>query len=278
LKKNESGQVLILILGITAMLMLSLVVMIHLGQVTTAKIKLQNMADASALAIATYQARGLNVMADLNAALVDNGIDVIETSIWPGRFYVKQYVALIEGIQYAQDTAHLAHGPDLFYPAGVEYAVQDSLVKIEKMTISPSSFDNPLDLHRKNISMYYCDPEIPRDVLKAKIPIYYYYDINNKPVRYGYMWPYPEGTVHTGKIVSVSRPGWMERGAIPVYVRVELSYPAQEIMKGGSILGINVPPVYAVAQAGPVNGSIWLPDANYDAVLIPITNEPGVLH
>lgn len=65
-RKNESGQVLVILVFVAMVIFLFGAVMINLGQVSSTRIRLQNAVDATALAIATYQARGRNAIADLN--------------------------------------------------------------------------------------------------------------------------------------------------------------------------------------------------------------------
>jgi len=80
--KNESGQVLVILVFVAVVIFLFGAVMINLGQVSCARIRLQNAVDAAALAIATYQARGLNALADLNEELALGRFQKGSTNRW----------------------------------------------------------------------------------------------------------------------------------------------------------------------------------------------------
>ena len=70
-KAREAGQAVLVLLMVAVCMLLFLSLLYHSGTVILLKMKLQNTADASAMAGATEQARGLAAIAKLNSNIVD---------------------------------------------------------------------------------------------------------------------------------------------------------------------------------------------------------------
>jgi len=70
--RTQSGQVLVLLLGMLAAACAALLLVFETGQVANQKQRLVNAADAAAFSAAAWQARSLNLQAYLNRAIVAN--------------------------------------------------------------------------------------------------------------------------------------------------------------------------------------------------------------
>ncbi|MCP4481386.1 MAG: hypothetical protein GY817_00970 [bacterium] len=69
MKKRQRGQIMYMFLFVFTAMMTFAYLMINLTELSIAKVKLQKAVDAAALAIATYQARAFNAIADKNYIL-----------------------------------------------------------------------------------------------------------------------------------------------------------------------------------------------------------------
>ena len=92
--RNEKGQVLVLALLLIIPLLLFTVLVFGMGRMIDERIRLQNAIDSAALNAAIWQARGLNVITDLNYPIVIIAMAAFkEPELWP----------VVKGLQKAQD-------------------------------------------------------------------------------------------------------------------------------------------------------------------------------
>lgn len=77
--KRQQGQALVLFLGFAAALIGIMLVSFNSGQVTNAKMRAMNAADAAAYSGAVWQARSLNFQAYMNRAMVVNEVTIAQS-------------------------------------------------------------------------------------------------------------------------------------------------------------------------------------------------------
>lgn len=77
-RRTQRGQALVFVTIVMLVVMLALVTMYSMGQLTTAKMKLQNTADAAAYSSALAQARDYNFSAYTNRAMVANQVVIAQ--------------------------------------------------------------------------------------------------------------------------------------------------------------------------------------------------------
>ena len=77
-RSAQRGQALVFVTIVMLVVMLALVTMYSMGQLTTAKMKLQNTADAAAYSAALAQARDYNFSAYTNRAMVANQVVIAQ--------------------------------------------------------------------------------------------------------------------------------------------------------------------------------------------------------
>jgi len=77
--KREKGQALVMFLGFAAAMIGVLLVSFNSGQVTNAKMRAMNAADAAAYSGAVWQARSLNFQAYMNRAMVVNEVTIAQS-------------------------------------------------------------------------------------------------------------------------------------------------------------------------------------------------------
>jgi hypothetical protein len=77
--KRQQGQALVLFLGFAAALIGIMLVSFNSGQVTNAKMRAMNVADAAAYSGAVWQARTLNFQAYMNRAMVVNEVTIAQS-------------------------------------------------------------------------------------------------------------------------------------------------------------------------------------------------------
>jgi hypothetical protein len=95
--EKESGQILILVLLLILPLILFAVTVFGIGQMIDERIRLQNAIDSAALSAAIWQARGLNIITDINYPLVLTAIAALkDPQLWP----------VVENFKKAQDIAN----------------------------------------------------------------------------------------------------------------------------------------------------------------------------
>jgi len=77
--RNQSGQALLVFLGFAAALTTVFLVTFNSGQVTNAKMRAMNAADAAAYSGAVWQARSLNFQAYMNRAMIANEVAIAQS-------------------------------------------------------------------------------------------------------------------------------------------------------------------------------------------------------
>jgi hypothetical protein len=77
--KNAGGQAMVLFLGFTAAIIGIMLVSFNSGQVTNAKMRAMNAADAAAYSGAVWQARTLNFQAYMNRAIIVNEVTIAQS-------------------------------------------------------------------------------------------------------------------------------------------------------------------------------------------------------
>ena len=87
---RHNGQAMVLFLGFAAAMVAMLLVAFNSGQVTNAKMRAMNAADAAAYSGALWQARNLNFQAYMNRAIVANEVTIAQTVT------VRSWVAYID--------------------------------------------------------------------------------------------------------------------------------------------------------------------------------------
>lgn len=101
---KDKGQVIVIVLLSCAFLMLFLAVTIGIGQTVNARIKMQNAVDAAALSGAIWQARGLNVISDLNYVLLAAAGGDILRALLTGAIDLQLYNATLQAQKIAAKT------------------------------------------------------------------------------------------------------------------------------------------------------------------------------
>jgi hypothetical protein len=92
--KRRGGQAMVLFLGFAAVMVAMLLVAFNSGQVTNAKMRAMNAADAAAYSGALWQARNLNFQAYMNRAIVVNEVTIAQSvSLRSWVAYVDRFVA-----------------------------------------------------------------------------------------------------------------------------------------------------------------------------------------
>jgi hypothetical protein len=99
LKKRSKGQALVVFLGFAAAMIGMLLVSFNSGQVTNAKMRAMNAADAAAYSGAVWEARTLNFQAYMNRAMVVNEVTIAQSvSLRSWIDYMAQFVSNINKI------------------------------------------------------------------------------------------------------------------------------------------------------------------------------------
>lgn len=102
--RRERGQILFVVLPVAVALFMAIPWVIAVGEMIHEKVRLQRAVDAASISSATWQARGLNVIADLNFALVAaGGTDLVKAVAFGGID-----MALYHSILEAQKVATMA--------------------------------------------------------------------------------------------------------------------------------------------------------------------------
>jgi hypothetical protein len=222
--------------GVMAMcVILFIFLTIGIGQTVTRRINMQDATDSACLSAATWQARGLNVIADLNYALIlAAGGDIISIITAGGA-----NADMARKIQEAQDVAAKT------FPGasglGYRQVFNENIKDAECLPLITGINDG------KMFSLRVKREELDLWILgKFKLwmnldePDYWKNQIKNGP-----------------------------------YVRLMGIKQGGDILAGGSLIGLKIPRMVAVAQAMPYGNSLW--DPTFSAKLVPVTaNIPGV--
>jgi hypothetical protein len=113
---SEKGSISVLVAFLIPIMILMVVLVVDIGQLVIDKIRLQNAADACALAAATVQSAGLNEIADLNNELRLNYkklINILNSGIWhslgEGRKAIEFYEKIFKHIRKYQMAANKSY-------------------------------------------------------------------------------------------------------------------------------------------------------------------------
>jgi hypothetical protein len=97
--RRHSGQAMVLFLGFAAAMVAMLLVAFNSGQVTNAKMRAMNAADAAAYSGALWQARNLNFQAYMNRAIVANEVTIAQAvTVRSWVAYVDRFVGNVNTI------------------------------------------------------------------------------------------------------------------------------------------------------------------------------------
>ena len=238
--EGQAGQVIFVLMALATTLFMTIPFVIAVGHTIHEKLTLQRAVDAAAVSAATWQARGLNVVADLNYALVAAGIFKLVQMAAGGVITggAGADMKLIQAIQKAQDIATKT------FPgaAGLHYR----------------------QIFKANASRGMCWP-LPTGIKDAKM-----FSLRLRRVQMKF------GPIMLELWMEEDRPNFwddqLKRGPL---IRLMASREERPWPFAGSLLGERVPAVYAAAQAAPWDGTMWDPD--FAARLTPLTADlPGV--
>jgi hypothetical protein len=238
--RRQKGQILVFVVLFIPILIVILSFVLATGKMVYYRIKLQNATDAAAYTAALWQARGLNVISDLNWALIAAvGGDIALILENPTLLLIGDKLKCFKAIQRMQD------GYIKSFPGLAGMAIRANF---------KSNIDNakwfPL-----------CD-----SMFSLRIRRYYVLKIKEKGVPLYMEKSQPEF--------------WIEQNKKGPFIRIIGVRFKDKIVFGGGFLGLEIPQMNAVAQAIPTRegdaylgteylGGLW--DPNFYAKLSPVS-------
>lgn len=243
------GQILIVVLFLFAAIFAFLIVTSGIGYTVRERIAMQKAVDTATISAAVWQARGLNVIADLNWVLIAAiGSDVVKAFLF----------------------------------GGVNTAVYDSI--IEAQVIASQTFPGAAGLafrqvFKENMKNASCYP-LPTGIQDGKM---FSLRVRRKELD---LWILGKIKLWMEKDTPQF---WENQKKTGPYMRLFAVKEKQPFIFGGKFVGLNVPVIRVISQAAPylrgesgfLGGGLWNP--KFDAKLIPVTASiPGfnelVLH
>ena len=217
--KNCKGQMLIFVGVLALCLIIFILITIGIGQTVSNRIIMQDATDAACLSAATWQARGLNVIADLNYALILAAAGDLISILTSGGATAR----LCETIQDLQDTAAKT------FPgaAGLGYRL----------------------VFKENIKDAECLP-LPMGISDGKM-----FSLRVKREELD-LWIL--GTFKLWMELD-EPDYWENQMEDGPYIRLTGIKQSENILVGSNLLGLKIPRIVTVAQAMPYGNSLWNP-------------------
>lgn len=247
MKNKQKGQIIVFVLICCGFLVLFLSITIGVGQTVNARMKIQNAVDAAALSGAIWQARGLNIISDLNYVLLAAaGGDIIKAF-------------LLGGIDFSLYNTTL-NTQDMIaktFPgtAGLGYKqVFKENIENARCFVSPTDIDKMFSLrvNRNSIDL----PIIGKIKLWMSKDYEYWNDQENKgPFVRLVADRGKREFIFAGKIIGLE---------VPAIITTAKAMPYVEAGGGGVMESI-------------FGGGLW--DPQFDAKIVPVSYSiPGIMH
>lgn len=217
---KQQGQILIFVAVLSICVIIFIFLTIGIGQTVTNRIQMQDATDAACLSAAIWQARGLNVLADLNYVLIAGGITDLITALVTGG----EDADLYEKVQEAQDVVAKT------FPgaAGLGYRLifKENIKDAECVPLLTGINDGKmfsLRVRRKEVDLW----------ILGTLKLWMELDDPD----------YWENQIEDGP-----------------YIRLIGIKDRENILAGYNLLGLKIPRIVTVAQAMPKGYSLWNPN------------------
>jgi hypothetical protein len=280
---SEEGSVTVLFALLIPIMLLMVMLTANIGQLVFEKIRLQNVADACALAAATVQAAGLNEIADLNEELEDeyNKLKYIldaHPTLWHNDEHPRN------AIRFFNDIFKYIHA--LQSKADIDYVKKAGEIAVAVFRQNMPQGGGRIEVafpsnrlvsaakpqwKRRTVRFMYiagsCSEPCPQ--MPTKTWNESFAGRRDRPYVYRYRG------IDRSK-GGIMRPGW-DSGSLnvkmirtsPTWSRIELTQDIKSFIIGGTLFG-QIPRLKVVAQAKPAGGSIRDGLPQYRPLLIPV--------